>query len=54
MSVFEIIHLRLGRNGFQGLLDLGRRSPDGPRAALSALANHFFYGLGLAGGVALI
>jgi len=32
----------------------GRRSPDGLRAVLSPLANHFFYGLGLAGGIALL
>jgi len=32
---------------------MGRRSPDGLRAVLSPLANHFFYGLGMAGGVAL-
>ncbi len=33
---------------------LGRRSPEGLRAVLSPLANHFFYGLGLAGGIALL
>ena len=32
----------------------GRRSPDGIRAPLSSLANHIFYGFGLAIGVALI
>ena len=32
---------------------LGRRSPDGLRAVLSPLANHFFYCVGMAGGVAL-
>ena len=32
----------------------GRRSPDGIRAALSSLANHMFYGAGLAVGVALV
>ena len=32
---------------------LGRRSPDGLRAVLSPLANHFFFGLGMAGGIAL-
>jgi len=32
----------------------GRRSPEGIRAPLSSLANHIFYGLGLAIGVALI
>lgn len=37
-----------------GLGALGLRSPDGLRAALSPLANHFFYGLGLAAGVALM
>lgn len=32
---------------------VGRRSPQGLRAALSSLANHLFYGVGLAVGVAL-
>jgi uncharacterized membrane protein len=32
---------------------LGRRSPDGLKATLSSLANHVFYGLGLAVGVAV-
>jgi len=32
----------------------GRRSPDGIRAPLSALANHVFYGVGLAVGIALV
>jgi len=32
---------------------LGRLSPDGARAILSPLANHGFYGLGLALGIAL-
>jgi len=32
----------------------GRRSPEGLRAPLSSLANHLFYGLGLALGVALV
>ena len=32
----------------------GRRSPDGLRAILSPLANHCFYGLGLAAGIALV
>lgn len=32
---------------------LGRRSPDGLRAVLSPLANHFFFGLGMAGGIML-
>lgn len=32
----------------------GRRSPDGVKGPLSSLANHFFYGLGLAAGIALI
>jgi hypothetical protein len=26
----------------------GKRSPDGIKAVLSSLANHFFYGIGLA------
>ncbi|MGD2123328.1 MAG: DUF2938 family protein [Gemmatimonadota bacterium] len=33
---------------------LGRRSPDGLRAVLSPLANHLFFGLGMAAGVALL
>jgi uncharacterized membrane protein YeaQ/YmgE (transglycosylase-associated protein family) len=33
---------------------LGRRSPEGMRAPLSSLANHLFYGVGLAVGVALM
>jgi len=33
---------------------LGRRSPEGIRASLSPLANHLFYGAGLAVGVALV
>jgi uncharacterized membrane protein YeaQ/YmgE (transglycosylase-associated protein family) len=33
---------------------IGRRSPEGMRAPLSSLANHLFYGVGLAVGVALI
>ena len=37
-----------------GLGAFGRRSPEGIRALLSPLANHFFYGLGLAVGVALL
>ena len=32
----------------------GRHSPDGLRAVLSPLANHFFYGLGLAAGIVLV
>ena len=32
----------------------GRRSPEGIRAPLSALANHLFYGVGLAIGVVLV
>ena len=32
----------------------GRRSPEGIRAPLSSLANHLFYGVGLAVGVALV
>ena len=31
----------------------GRRSPEGIRAAFSSLANHLFYGVGLALGIAL-
>jgi hypothetical protein len=37
-----------------GLGALGRRSPDGLKAVLSPLANHLFYGLGMAAGVALV
>lgn len=37
-----------------GLGPLGRQSPDGLRAVLSPLANHFFYGLGMAAGIALV
>ena len=33
---------------------LGRRSPEGFRAPLSSLANHIFYGLGMAVGIALM
>lgn len=33
---------------------LGLRSPDGWKAALSSLANHLFYGLGLAIGLVLV
>jgi hypothetical protein len=32
----------------------GRRSPDGIKAALSSLANHLFYGIGLAVSIALM
>ncbi len=37
-----------------GLGAFGRRSPDGLRAVFSPLANHSFYGLGLAAGIALL
>lgn len=37
-----------------GLGICGRRAPDSPRPAVSSLANHVFYGLGLAGAVALL
>ncbi|UCC83430.1 MAG: DUF2938 family protein [Gemmatimonadota bacterium] len=37
-----------------GLGVFGRRSPEGNRAVLSPLANHLFYGVGLAIGVALM
>lgn len=33
---------------------LGRRSPDGMKASLSPLANHLFYGLGLAVGIVVM
>ena len=36
-----------------GLGVFGRRSPDGIKAPLSSLANHFFFGLGMAVAVAL-
>jgi uncharacterized membrane protein YeaQ/YmgE (transglycosylase-associated protein family) len=32
----------------------GRRSPDGPKAIFSPLANHLFYGLGLAVGILVL
>lgn len=32
----------------------GRRSPDGIKAALSSLANHLFYGIGLSFSIALL
>jgi len=37
-----------------GLGVLGRLSPEGIKAPLSSLANHLFYGVGLAVGVALV
>lgn len=37
-----------------GLGVCGRWSPDGIRAPLSSLANHLFYGVGLAVGIALV
>ena len=37
-----------------GLGVAGRRSPEGMRAPLSSLANHLFYGVGLAAGIALM
>jgi hypothetical protein len=37
-----------------GLGVFGRRSPEGIRAPLSSLANHLFYGVGLAVGIALL
>ena len=37
-----------------GLGVFGRRSPEGIRAPLSSLANHLFYGVGLAVGVAMV
>jgi len=37
-----------------GLGVFGLRSPEGMRAPLSSLANHLFYGVGLAAGIALI
>ena len=37
-----------------GLGAFGRRSPEGSRAVLSPLANHFFYGVGLAVAVGLM
>lgn len=33
---------------------LGRRSPEGLKASLSPLANHLFYGVGMAIGIALV
>jgi hypothetical protein len=37
-----------------GLGVFGWRSPEGIRAPLSSLANHLFYGVGIAAGIALI
>jgi hypothetical protein len=37
-----------------GLGVFGRRSPEGLRATLSSLANHLFYGIGLAVGIGLM
>jgi uncharacterized membrane protein YeaQ/YmgE (transglycosylase-associated protein family) len=37
-----------------GLGVCGRRSPEGIKAPLSSLANHLFYGVGLAVGIALV
>ena len=37
-----------------GLGVFGLRSPEGMRAPLSSLANHLFYGVGLAAGIALM
>jgi hypothetical protein len=37
-----------------GLGVCGRKSPDGIKAPLSSLANHLFYGVGLAVGIALV
>jgi len=37
-----------------GLGVFGRRSPEGLRAPISSLANHLFYGMGIAVGIALL
>jgi hypothetical protein len=37
-----------------GLGPFGRRSPDGLKASLSPLANHLFFGLGMAAGIGLM
>jgi hypothetical protein len=37
-----------------GLGVFGRRSPEGLRAPISSLANHLFYGMGIAVGIALV
>ena len=37
-----------------GLGVFGRRSPEGIRTPLSSLANHLFYGVGMAVGIALV
>ena len=37
-----------------GLGALGRRSPEGIRSPLSSLANHLFFGVGMAIGIALV
>ena len=39
---------------FMGLGVLGRRSPEGLKAPISSLANHLFFGIGMAAGVALL
>jgi uncharacterized membrane protein YeaQ/YmgE (transglycosylase-associated protein family) len=53
---FVFPSMGLGVFGFpsMGLGVFGRRSPEGIRAPLSSLANHLFYGVGLAVGVALV
>jgi hypothetical protein len=37
-----------------GLGAFGRRSPEGIKLAISSLANHLFYGVGIAVGIALV
>ena len=37
-----------------GLGAFGRRSPEGLKASLSPLANHLFFGLGMAAGIAMV
>jgi uncharacterized membrane protein YeaQ/YmgE (transglycosylase-associated protein family) len=37
-----------------GLGILGRRSPDGIKSSLSSLANHFFFGVGMAAGIVIV
>jgi hypothetical protein len=37
-----------------GLGAFGRRSPEGLKATISPLANHLFFGLGMAAGIALV
>ncbi len=48
VASYCIVYPSMGLGGF------GRRSPEGVKAALSPLANHLFYGVGLAVGIVLM